>query len=175
MSTPFLGEIRLFGFNFAPVGWWLCDGSLLSIAEYDALYALLGTQFGGDGINTFAVPDLRGRVPLHQGTGRGLTPRVTGQLAGTESVTLNTAQLPTHSHPFVAATSIATLNAPGNTAEFGGLGTDTMYSATGTPNTVSPISTSISFAGGCQPHDNTMPTLTASFCIALAGIFPSQS
>jgi microcystin-dependent protein len=175
MSTPFIGEIRLFPYTFAPVGWQLCDGSLLSISSYDTLYALLGTTYGGDGVNTFAVSDLRGRVPLHQGTGNGLTPRVIGQRDGTESVTINSSQLPAHSHPFVAATSIATLNAPASNAQFGGLSTDTMYSATGTPNTVSPASATVSQVGGNLPHDNTMPTLTASFCIALFGIFPSQS
>jgi microcystin-dependent protein len=175
MSTPFLGEIRLFPYTFAPLNWQLCDGSLLSIATYDTLYALIGTTFGGDGVNTFAVPDLRGRVPVHQGTGNGLTPRVMGQLNGTESVTIINAQMPAHSHPFIAATNLASLNAPANTAEFGGLGTDTMYSATGSTNTVSPASGTIQQVGGNSPHDNTMPTLTASFCIALFGIFPSQS
>lgn len=175
MSTPFLGEIRLFPYTFAPVNWQLCDGSLLSISNYDALYTLLGTTYGGDGINTFGVPDLRGRVPVHQGTGNGLTPRVIGQRDGTEGVTITSLQMPAHSHPFTAATSIASLNAPAANAQFGGLGTDTMYSGTGTAATVSPATGTISQVGGNSPHDNTMPTLTASFCIALFGIFPSQS
>ncbi|RUL63398.1 phage tail protein [Dyella dinghuensis] len=174
MSTPFVGEIRLFSFTFAPVGWQLCDGSLLSISSNEVLYTLLGTTYGGDGVSTFAVPDLRGRVPVHQGTGNGLTPRVIGQIAGTESVTILNAQMPAHTHPFIAATSIATLNAPAATAELGGLGADTMYSATSAATIVSPASATVSQIGGNLPHDNLMPTLTASFCIALSGIFPSQ-
>jgi microcystin-dependent protein len=175
MSTPFLGEIRLFPYTFAPVTWQLCDGSLLSIAEYDALYNLLGTTYGGDGVSTFAVPDLRGRVPVHQGAGNGLTPRVAGQMDGTEQVTVTPPQLPAHTHPFSATAGIASINAPGSTAEFGGLNTDTMYTGTVVGNTISLATATISPAGGSQPHDNTMPTLAASFCIALFGIYPSQN
>jgi microcystin-dependent protein len=174
MSTPFVGEIRLFPYTFAPVGWQLCDGSLLSISGYEVLYTLLGTTYGGDGVSTFAVPDLRGRVPVHQGTGTGLTARVIGQREGTESVTVTPAQLPAHTHAFVAAIDIASLNAPAATAELGGLGTDTMYSGTFTGNPIPLAGASISQVGGNLPHDNTMPTLAASFCIAVAGIFPSQ-
>ena len=175
MSTPFVGEIRLFPYTFAPVDWQLCDGSLLSISAYEMLYTVLGTTYGGDGVTTFAVPDLRGRVPVHQGTGNGLTERVMGQREGTESVTVTRAQLPAHTHAFAAATNIASLNAPAATAELGGLGTDTMYSGTFTGSPVSLAGATISQVGGNLPHDNTMPTLTASFCIAVTGIFPSQS
>jgi microcystin-dependent protein len=175
MSTPFLGEVRLFPYTFAPVDWQLCDGSLLSIATYEALYTLLGTTYGGDGVTTFAVPDLRGRVPVHQGAGNGLTPRVMGQLGGTEGVTVSTAQLPAHTHAFVASSSIASLDAPAGTAEFGGLDADTMYSGTIVGDAVSTANATVSQVGGNQPHDNTMPTLAANFCIALFGIFPSQN
>jgi len=175
MSTPYLGEIRLFSYTFAPVGWQLCDGSLLNISDNEALYTLIGTTFGGDGVNTFAVPDLRGRVPLHWGPGNGLSPRVMGQLDGSESVTLTSAQLPTHTHSFAATSAIASINSPGNTAELGGLGTDTMYTSVISGNSVSPSSAMISQIGGSQPHENLMPTLTASFCIAVNGIFPSQN
>lgn len=175
MSTPFLGEIRLFPYTFAPVNWHLCDGSLLSIAEYDALYTLLGTTYGGDGVTTFALPDLRGRVPVHQGIGNGLTPRTMGELGGTEQVAVTTPQLPAHTHTFSATTTIASINAPGPTAEFGGLSTDAMYTGTVAGSTISTAAATISPAGGSQPHDNTMPTLAASFCIALFGIYPSQN
>lgn len=175
MSTPYVGEIRLFPYTFAPLDWQLCDGSLLSIAANPVLYQLLGTSYGGDGINTFGVPDLRGRVPVHQGTGNGLSPRVIGQLSGTETVTLTTAQMPAHTHGVAASTAIGTINAPGNTAQLGGLGTDTMYSGTSSTQAVSTASATISQVGNNLPHDNLMPTLTASFCIALTGIYPSQS
>jgi microcystin-dependent protein len=175
MSTPYVGEIRLFPYTFAPVGWQLCDGSLLGIADYEVLYTLIGTTFGGNGTTTFGVPDLRGRVPLHQGTGSGLTPRVMGELSGSENVTLISAQMPAHTHNFAATSSIASINSPGSTAELGGLGTDTMYTSTVTASSVSPDSATISQSGGTLPHDNLMPTLTATFCIAVNGIFPSQN
>jgi microcystin-dependent protein len=175
MSTPYVGEIRLFPYTFAPVDWQLCDGSLLSIANNPVLYQLIGTNYGGDGINTFGVPDLRGRVPVHQGTGNGLSPRVMGQISGTESVTLITAQMPAHTHTVTASTSLASLNAPTNTAQLGGLGTDTMYSGTSSTQALPTANATISQAGNNLPHDNLMPTLTASFCIALYGIYPSQS
>jgi microcystin-dependent protein len=175
MSTPFLGEIRMFGFPRVPVGWQPCDGSLLSIAEYDALYNLVGTTYGGDGQTTFGVPDLRGRLPMHWGTGQGLSPHVAGELAGNESVTLIPNQMPQHTHTFFATTTAADINAIETTAELGALGSDTLYATdvTGlTLFTMSPSSTK--FAGNTQPHDNTMPTLTVQFCIAVYGIYPSQ-
>jgi microcystin-dependent protein len=175
MSTPYVGEIRLFPYTFAPVGWQLCDGSLLSISGYETLYTLIGTTFGGDGINTFGVPDLRGRVPLHYGTGNGLSPRVMGEMGGSETVTLTSAQMPAHTHSFAATSAVASINSPGNAAELGGLGTDTMYTSTISGSSVSPSSSMISQSGGGQPHENLMPTLTASFCIAVEGIFPSQN
>lgn len=175
MSTPYVGEIRLFPYTFAPQGWRLCDGGLLSINDNTVLYQLLGTTYGGDGVNTFGVPDLRGRVPLHQGTGLGLSPRVIGQIAGTETVTVLSTQMPAHTHPFTAATAVSTLNAPAGNAELGGLGTDTMYSASTSTQAVSTANATVSQVGNNLPHDNLMPTLTASFCIALIGIYPSQS
>jgi microcystin-dependent protein len=176
MSTPYVGEIRLFPYTFAPVGWQLCDGSLLGISDNEVLYTLIGTTFGGDGISTFGVPDLRGRIPLHQGTGPGLTPRVMGELGGSESVTLISAQMPTHTHNFAATSSVASINAPGATAELGGLSTtDTMYTSTVTGSGAATNNAAISQSGGNQPHENLMPTLTATFCIAVNGIFPSQN
>ncbi|MEG1117467.1 MAG: tail fiber protein, partial [Janthinobacterium sp.] len=112
MSTPYVGEIRLFSFPRIPTGWFACDGSLKPISEYEVLYILLGTTYGGDGVNTFGVPDLRGQVPLHQGTGPGLTPRVMGQKGGSETVTLLQTQLPAHTHVVSALSSLATVNTP---------------------------------------------------------------
>lgn len=176
MSTPFLGEIRLFSFPRIPVGWAACDGSLLPISNYDALYALLGTTFGGDGVNTFAVPDLRGRVPMHQGTGNGLSPRVIGQLDGTEGVTLIANQLASHTHTANVTKNNGSANAPGPSLLPGALTTtDTMYATDLTgAYTFTQAASAISVQGGSQPHDNTMPTLTVSYCIATAGIYPSQ-
>jgi microcystin-dependent protein len=176
MSTPYIGEIRMFGFGRTPNGWQACDGSLLPISEYDALFALVGTTYGGDGQTTFAVPDLRGRVPLHQGTGPGLSTYVLGQRAGTETVSLVSTQMPVHTHTVVATSAAATTGTPGNTVVPGAVSNQTMYvtdlSGT-TPFSLLPQSVSV--AGGSQPHENCMPTLTVQFCIATQGIFPSQA
>ena len=175
MSQPYVGEIRMFGFNFMPVGWQACNGALLSIAEYDTLFALIGTTYGGDGQTTFAVPDLRGRLPIHQGTGPGLSTYVIGQMAGTESVTLISTQMPSHTHTAVATTAAATAITPGTGLLPGTVSGDTFYVNTTTGNTAAPMSTQmLTLAGGSQPHENCMPTLTAQYCISLFGIFPSQ-
>ena len=177
-STPYVGEIRLFAFQRVPVGWLACDGSLQSIANYNVLFVLLGTTYGGDGQTTFALPDLRGRVPVHQGTGYGLSTRVMGQIFGTETVTLNTSQMPTHTHLYNASTTAASANVPTN-AELGALTSDTMYTTVAGPRSVQLSAQSVANAGGANgaalPHDNTMPTLTVSYCIAYAGLYPSQS
>lgn len=176
MSQPYVGEIRLFPYSFAPNGWFDCDGSLYSIAEYQVLYTLVGTTYGGDGINTFAVPDLRGRVPLHQGSAPGLSTYVMGQIAGTETVTLTQAQMPAHSHPFSATSSAGSDNKPSSSMELGAVSGDVLYTTdvTGLAS-VDMATTAVGNAVGGQPHDNTMPTLTARFCIAWAGVFPSQN
>jgi microcystin-dependent protein len=174
MSEPFVGEIRMFGFNFAPRGWASCDGQLLAISQNDALFALLGTIYGGDGRTTFALPDLRGRVPLHEGTGPGLSPYRIGQKAGSETVTLTGQQTPAHGHAAQATTGAATSTALNNLMPATVSG-DTMYATdvTGlTPFTAA--AQSIGSNAGGQAHDNLMPTLTAHFCIALFGIFPSR-
>jgi microcystin-dependent protein len=172
---PFIGEIRLLPYNFAPVDWQDCDGSLLSIATYDALYALIGTTFGGDGQNTFGVPDLRGRLPIHAGTGNGLSPYNLGQVGGSETVTLTAAQLPAHIHAAMATSGAASTGTPGAGTEPGAISGDAMYTSDITGLTSYPAAaTMIGPAGGSQPHDNTMPTLTVRFCIALNGVWPSQ-
>ncbi len=176
MSTPYIGEIRMFGFPRVPVGWQPCDGSLLAIAEYDVLYNLLGTTYGGDGQSTFGVPDLRGSVPMHWGTGPGLSRHVVGERAGTESVTLITTQMPQHTHTFFATTTAADIKTVETTSELGALGSDTLYATDVTGLTIFSMSpSSTKAAGNTLPHDNLMPTLAVQFCISLFGIYPSQS
>jgi len=174
MTTPFVGEIRLFGFSRLPTGWLPCDGSLQSISEYDVLFTLIGTTYGGDGQSTFAMPDLRGQVPLHNGTGPGLTTRTIGEFGGSENVTLLSNQLPAHSHSFSATSLTASSTSPGS--ELGAVSGDTMYVTDLTGATaVTMAPSSISATGGTQPHDNLMPTLTVQYCVAWAGIFPPQN
>jgi microcystin-dependent protein len=179
MSDPFLGEIRMFAGNFAPLGWSFCNGALLSIADNNALFALLGTTYGGDGVSTFALPDLRGRVPLHSGNSGGST-YVLGQNGGNENVTLLANQLGSHTHTMSASSKTGTLTkaANGNT-----------LSATGpqdvTPAVFQPFNsgaTQVALApqtltafGQGGPHENMQPYLCVSFIIALAGVFPSQN
>ncbi|SDP33535.1 tail fiber protein [Phyllobacterium sp. OV277] len=176
MSTPYVGEIRLFGFSRVPNGWLPCNNSLQPISEYETLFVLIGTTYGGDGQTTFAMPNLCGRVPIHQGTGPSLSTYVIGQSAGSENVTLLPTQMPTHTHPYLATTGLANTASIGPTGELGAIVGDTMYAtdlsgATGIRT--SPASTQMS--GSTVMHDNTMPTLTVQYCIAYAGIFPSQN
>lgn len=176
MSEAYVGEIRMFGFSRVPNGWQACDGSLLSIAEYEALYTLLGTTYGGNGQTTFGVPDLRGRVPLHQGTGPGLTNHPIGQMAGTESVTLTLGQIPAHTHLLSVTTAAATLDAPSATALPGSLSGESLYLSDVNGATALPMEeTAVSLSGGNQSHGNCMPTLTVQFCICWAGVYPSQA
>lgn len=176
MSQPYIGEIRMFGFGRTPNGWQACDGSLLPIAENDALFALIGTTYGGDGQTTFAVPDLRGRLPVHQGQGSGLSNYVIGQSAGTENVTLVSTQMPAHTHMLQATTAAATSTTPGSALLPGAVSGDTFYVNTLTGNNAAAMSAQmLGSGGGSQPHENCMPTLTVQYCIALFGIFPSQA
>lgn len=173
MGTPYVGEIRMFGGNFAPAGWFFCDGSLLPISEYETLFQLLGTTYGGDGESTFAVPDLRGRLPNHQGTGPGLSTYVIGQQGGAEQVTLTVNQIPAHTHAPLASTG------PGGNSNpvdnIWATAANNFYS-TAAPNSGAPLpNDAISPAGGSQPHDNVQPFLCVSFIISLFGIFPSPS
>jgi microcystin-dependent protein len=170
MSDPFIGELRLFGFTFAPRGWALCNGQILSIAQNTALFSLLGTTYGGNGQTTFALPDLRGRVPIHFGQGPGLSNYAQGEVAGVESVTLNTTQLPAHTHQ-VAAASTATSKSPsGALPAFtsGGSSYGTTPDLAMLPGMVGP-------SGNNLPHENRQPYLALNWCIALQGIFPSRN
>jgi microcystin-dependent protein len=176
MSDPYIGEIRMVGFNFAPVGWLACDGSLLPIAQYEVLFTLIGTTYGGDGETTFALPDLRGRIPLHQGTGPGLSPRALGEMGGSEIVSLVPAQLPAHGHALQATTAAADSTSPGPARLPAAVSGDTFY--VDDLDGASPLGMadpSTTPAGGGQPHENLMPTQTVQFCIAYEGVFPSQS
>jgi microcystin-dependent protein len=169
MSEPFIGQIQTFGFNFPPRGWATCDGQLLSIAQNTALFALLGTTYGGNGTTTFALPDLRGRVALHFGNGPGLTPRVMGERGGSESETLTIQQMPAHNHTLNAHSEEADTNKSENNCLAG----STIYHAP--PADVAMAGASIGMAGGSQPHNNMQPFLVVNWCIALQGIFPSRS
>ena len=177
MSSPFLGEIKMFAGNFAPVGFAFCSGQLMSISQNTALFSILGTTFGGNGTQTFGLPDLRGRVPLHQGQGPGLTQRVLGEQDGVEQVTLNTGTVPPHTHPAGANTAVGTLTDPtGNVwATAGAARGKKMYSATA--GTSPAMKTGIVGPAGGAPvaHNNLMPYLAVSFIIALNGIFPSRN
>lgn len=176
MSDPYIGEIRLFPYGRgAPSNWQLCDGSLLPISEYETLYTLLGTTYGGDGQNSFGVPDLRGRVPIHQGQGRGLSNYVLGQMSGTETVTLTTMQMPVHTHIAIASAGAGTsATAAGNLlATVAG---EPFYVDMDTGGTIYPLPTnSVAPSGGNQGHDNTAPTLPLNYCIAFNGVWPSQN
>lgn len=171
MSEPFLGEIRTFGFNFAPLGWAFCAGQLLPISQNTALFSLLGTFYGGDGIQTFALPDLRGRVGINQGQGPGLSPYDLGEVSGSETVTLTSAQMPGHTHAAVANGSPATSSHPDGAvpARTG----SSQYAAA--PDGTAMNAGMIGPAGGSQPFSNIQPFLCLNFCIALQGIFPSRN
>ena len=182
MSDPFIGEIRMFGGNFAPRSWALCDGQLLAIVQNDALFALLGTTYGGDGRTTFGLPDMRGRIPLHQRQGPGLTRRTIGSGGGTEQETLKANQMPSHSHAFQASGLPADAGYPAaavvaDTGITGGTSTYYNVAAPMTPvdpDTAFPDGT-LANTGGSQAHTNLMPFQCVNFIIALFGIFPSRT
>lgn len=174
MSEPFLGQIIAVGFNFAPRGWAFCNGQLLPISQNDALFALIGTTYGGDGQTTFALPNLQSRIPIHQGQGPGLKNYVLGQAAGTETVTLTVNQMPAHTHLASAVVANADQTVPTDALwATESAGATTFYSDQASDGQMSP--TAISQAGGSQPHDNLMPYLAVSYVIALEGVFPTQS
>ena len=170
MSNPYVGEIRLFAGNFAPAGWMFCDGTLLPIAQDETLFALIGTTYGGDGVTTFALPDLRSRVPIHMGQGAGLSAYVLAQNGGAETVTLTVAQIPAHSHVPKANSNHGTTTMPANNV-WAAAADFTQYTLGSTGNM---FAGAVGLAGGSQPHDNRLPYLGINFIISLFGIFPSQ-
>jgi microcystin-dependent protein len=166
MSTPFIGEIRMFPGNFAPVGWAFCNGALMAISQNDALFNLIGTTYGGDGQTTFGLPDLRGRVPMHQGTGFPLA-----QQGGAETVTLTVNQIPSHTHAPQAVLPSGTQAGPSGCA-WAQSALD-QFSTNAPTTAMAPQA--ISQSGGSQPHDNMMPYLAINFILSLFGIFPTQA
>jgi len=167
MAQPYVGEIRMFAGNFAPAGWMFCEGQLLPISENEILFQLIGTTYGGDGQSTFALPDLRGRIPLHQGNGFTLA-----ETGGAEEITLTVSQIPAHSHPMLASSATASQTTPATTV----LATPTVpdvYRIFANPAALAPAS--IGAVGGSQPHTNFQPYLCIDFIISLFGIFPTQT
>jgi microcystin-dependent protein len=173
MSSPYVGEIRMFGGSFAPAGWAFCNGQLLPISENDVLFNLIGTTYGGDGQETFGLPDLQGRIPIHAGQGPGISQNYQlGEVSGVESVTITQATTPTHNHALLASTATATDPNPKD-------------NILATSATISPyvidiagpnlVATAVQPIGGNQPHDNMMPFLAISYIISLFGIFPTQT
>jgi microcystin-dependent protein len=173
MAEAFIGEIRMFAGTFAPRGWALCNGQLMSISQNTALFSILGTTYGGDGQVTFGLPNLQGRYAMHWGNGAGLTPRTVGETAGSESITLLSTQMPAHNHSLNAATE-----GNGNTGRAGGASLSTsaspIYSSQNAPDAAMHAA-SVGVAGGGQPHDNMPPFQCVTFIIALEGIYPPRS
>jgi microcystin-dependent protein len=167
VAQPYVGEIRIFAGNFAPAGWMFCEGQLLPISENETLFQLIGTTYGGDGESTFALPDLRGRLPVHMGIGL-----VLAETGGVEEATLTVQQIPAHSHPFVAVTDIGGVTAPGNNL-LAQSDTLRLYAAVAPSVSLDPAV--MTPTGGSQPHTNFQPHLCLNFIISLFGIFPSQT
>ena len=178
MSEPFIGEIRMFAGTFAPLGWAFCDGQFLAVAANDALFSLLGTTYGGDGRTSFGLPDLRGRIPVHQGSGPGLSPRQIGSMSGTEAETLNVLQIPSHDH----GARMVAVSTPADTASAIGhqfaqsVGGPIYHTGTGRGSKPATMNANaMASSGGNQPHHNLAPTLCLHFIISLYGIYPSRS
>ena len=174
MADPFVAEIRIFPFNFAPRGWAFCDGQILPISQNTALFSLLGTTYGGNGQTTFALPNLQGKSAMHPGQGPGLSLHDLGETGGSETVTLLTSEIPAHSHTLRANNSDGTLPVPTNNVSSGpGADRDLFWYKNGTPNPQM-NATALNVTGGNLPHNNLMPYLTMNFCIALQGVFPPR-
>jgi microcystin-dependent protein len=181
MTDQFVAEIRPFAFNFAPVGWAICNGQILSIAQNTALFSLIGTQYGGNGVSNFALPNLQGTVPMGQGNGPGLTPRVVGETGGEEQVTLLSTQMPGHNHAMTAIADSATARSPaaglapaeGHGQGRGGGFNLNLFTSNLPSTQLAPGS--VSADGGGGPHNNIQPSLVINYCIALTGIFPPRS
>lgn len=167
MAQPYVGEIRMFAGNFAPAGWMFCEGQLLPISENETLFQLIGTTYGGDGQSTFALPDLRGRIPIHQGNGH-----ILAETGGAEEITLTVQQIPAHSHPLLASSAPATTPNPAGNV-MGATLTATPYIAL--PPNLAIAPQAVSAVGGSQPHNNFQPYLCVDFIISLFGIFPSPT
>ena len=174
MADPFVAEIRIFPFNFAPKGWAWCDGQLLPLSQNTALFSLLGTTYGGNGKSNFALPDLQGRAPMHPGQGPGLSLHDLGETGGSDTVSLLESEMPAHSHAYSVSQADATERIPAGQKFGAGLGGVVAYATPAGGNTVQLSANALAPAGGDQPHNNLQPYLTFYFCIALQGVFPPR-
>ena len=174
MADPFVAEIRIFAFNFAPKGWAFCDGQILPLSQNTALFSLLGTTYGGDGKSTFALPNLQGSAPMHPGQGPGLSLHDLGEQGGSETVTLLQSEMPAHNHALDAAVNPALTKLPGPTVTIARARGSNAYLSTGVVS-AQMADVAITPAGGDQPHNNLMPYLTLNFNIALQGVFPPRT
>jgi len=176
MSNPFVAEIRIFPFNFAPKGWAFCDGQILPLSQNTALFSLLGTTYGGDGKSNFALPNLQGCAPMHPGQGPGLSLHDLGEIGGSDTVTLLESEIPSHSHSLNAfATTAATAQTPAPNVGLARSRTIQAYRSKSTDALTQLADTAVAPNGGDQPHNNLMPYLTLNFCIALQGVFPPRT
>jgi microcystin-dependent protein len=173
MAQPFIGEIRMFAGNFAPAGWAFCDGQLMPISQNDAMFVLIGTTYGGDGQETFALPNLQSRIPLHMGNGPDGVNYPLAQAAGVESVTLTTQQIPNHTHSLIGTTNGALQTGPGG--NIFGVSASVEYGTTGLSADTAMNAQAISPVGGSQPHENCQPFLCINYIISLFGLFPQQT
>jgi microcystin-dependent protein len=172
--SPFVAEIRIFPFNFAPKGWAFCDGQILPLSQNTALFSLLGTTYGGDGKSNFALPDLQGRAPMHPGQGPGLSLHDLGETGGSDTVSLLESEIPSHSHGYQASQSDANDQSPQNNLLAAGIGIGA-YAASAGATLTGLAPAGIAPAGGSQPHNNLQPYLTLNFCIALQGVYPPRT
>ncbi|HEY0510731.1 MAG TPA: tail fiber protein [Thermoanaerobaculia bacterium] len=171
---PFVAEIRIFPFNFAPKGWAFCDGQILPLSQNTALFSLLGTTYGGDGKSNFALPNMQGNAPMHPGQGPGLSLHDLGETGGSETVTLLESEIPSHSHGVMATGQQALVRQPSPSVGLGRSSGTPAYNST-TTNLVNMADQTIAPAGGDQPHNNMQPYLTLNFCIALQGVYPPRT
>ena len=173
MADPFVAEVRIFGFNFAPTGWAECNGQILPLSQNTALFALLGTTYGGDGKSTFALPDLQGSACVHEGQGQGLSERYEGEVGGEQFVTLVQSEIPAHMHTLNVSFDTATEVSPNQ--QYPAVGSAISFYDTNAQSTTNMAFNALTPAGGSLPHNNMMPSLTLEFCIALQGVFPPRT
>jgi microcystin-dependent protein len=174
MADPFVAEIRIFPFNFAPKGWAFCDGQLLPISQNTALFSLLGTVYGGDGKSNFALPDLKGRAAMHRGQGAGLSPRSLGETSGSDTITLLQSEMPAHTHGMLAAVNPALVKVPSPDVALARSRSANAYQSNSSANLVQLAPQTLSPAGGSLPHNNMQPYLTLNFNIAMQGVYPPR-
>ena len=173
MSDQYVGEIRLFAFPRVPDGWLPCNGQPLSISQYQVLYTIIGTTYGGDGVQTFNAPDLRGRVPLHQGQGQNLPVYVLGQNGGEDAHSLNNNEIPSHSHALVSSTQTANSATPAMNVHLATASSGNLYAPTANAAPYTTMAPCVQITGSSVPHNNIMPTVVANYCIAWEGVYPS--